>query len=620
MTQRDGGGVRETHLRRRQQRGALTQALDQRSVEGCGHPVWNAHSAPAGKVGPQNLPCRRDRDVLPETTAPSDEEMQDTLINAARDADQGAECFDAIIIGAGISGMYQLYRLRELGLNVRVFEAGGDVGGTWYWNRYPGARFDSESWSYGYSFSEELLRDWNWTEHFSPQPDTLRYLNHVADRFDLRRDMRFNSRVAAAHWREDDRMWLVALDTGDICQARFLFAALGPLSAFTMPNIPGTDSYAGEAYHTARWPHHPVAFHGKRVGIIGTGASAIQTLPEIAGQVASLTVFQRTPNWAAPLHNSRITDQEQAAIKVRQAEILARCRETVSCFIHTPDPRKTFDVSPEDRDAFWEKLYAEPGFGIWMANFRDILTDQKANDAISAFIANKIRQRVKNQAIADKLIPKNHGFGTRRVPLESGYYEVFNRDNVTLVDINETPIERITPRGIKTSDREYAFDMLIYATGFDGVTGAYDRIDIRGPDGVRLIDAWTEGPRTFLGLQPEGFPNLFMLMGPHTARGNIPRSIEQSVEWLTDLMRFLRDNGYSRIEPRPEPVAAWTQHVIEVSQVLLSYNVDSWMTGVNRNVEGRAVRRVLGYNGSAVRYRKRADAVAAGGYREFSVS
>jgi cation diffusion facilitator CzcD-associated flavoprotein CzcO len=531
-----------------------------------------------------------------------------------------SDIYDAIIVGAGISGMYQLLKLRELGLRVTVFETGGDVGGTWYWNRYPGARFDSESWSYGFSFSEELLRDWTWTEHFSPQPDTLRYLNHVADRFDLRRDIHFNSRVTAAHWQEDERHWVVTLETGTQWRCRFLFTALGPLSAHTMPNIPGVEAYKGEAYHTARWPHEPVDFIGKRVGIIGTGATAIQILPVIAPAVESLTVFQRTPNWAAPLHNSKITPEEHDDIRKRYKEIFARCKETVSCFIHTPDARKTFDVTEEEREAFWEKLYAEPGFGIWMGNFRDILVDQKANDAITAFIARKIRQRVRNPVVADKLIPRNHGFGTRRVPLESGYFEVFNQDNVTLVDVNETPIERITEKGIRTSDQEYEFDMIIYATGFDGVTGAYDRIDIRGPNGVRLKEAWEEGPRTLLGVQPEGFPNLFMLLGPHTSRGNIPRSIEQSVEWLTGLIQYLTDHGLTRIEPRPEAVAAWTRHVVDVASILLSANVDSWMTGVNKNVAGRTVRRVLGYNGSAVRYRRRADAVAAGGYQEFLMS
>jgi cation diffusion facilitator CzcD-associated flavoprotein CzcO len=526
--------------------------------------------------------------------------------------------FDAIIIGAGISGMYQLYRLRELGMSVRVFEAGSDIGGTWYWNRYPGARFDSESWSYGYSFSEELLQEWEWTEHFSPQPDTLRYLQHVADKFDLRRDMQFNSRVTAAHFDEAAGEWAVTLETGETSRARFLFTAVGVLSAHTMPNIPGVASFEGEAYHTARWPHSPVDLRGKRVGIIGTGATAIQTIQTIGKDVKHLTVFQRTPNWAAPLHTRPITEEEQRDIKARYPEIFERCRQTVGCFIHTPDRRKTFDVPPEEREAFWEKLYSEPGFGIWMGNFRDMLIDKAANDAISEFIAKKIRQRVKDPKVADKLIPKNHGFGMRRVPLESGYYEVFNQDNVLLVDLNETPIERITPKGVRTSDREYAFDFLIYATGFDGVTGAFDRIDIRGSGGRRLKDAWAEIPRTFLGMQAEGFPNMFMVVGPHTARGNIPRGIEQNVEWLTDLVRYMRERGLTRVEPRPEAVDAWTSHVAEVASVLLSSNVNSWQTGVNQNVEGRQVRRVLGYNGSAVKYRQKAEEVAAEGYREFA--
>ena len=528
-----------------------------------------------------------------------------------------ANDFDAIIIGAGISGMYQLYRLRELGMKVKVLEAGTDVGGTWYWNRYPGARFDSESWTYGFSFSEELLQEWNWREHFSAQPDTLRYLNHVADRFDLRKDMQFQSRVTAAHYDEQSGRWNILLDNGGRFQAPFLFTALGPLSAYTMPNIPGVDSFQGEAFHTARWPHEPVNFEGKRVGIIGTGATAIQTIQTIAKQVKHLTVFQRTPNWAAPLHNSEITEEEQRKIKASYPEIFERCRQTVSCFIHNPDRRKTLDVAPEEREAFWEKLYSEPGFGIWMANFRDMLTDKTANDAVSEFVAKKIRQRVKDPKIADKLIPKDHGFGMRRVPLETHYFEVYNQDNVQLVDINETPIERITPKGIQTSDTEHEFDILIYATGFDGVTGSYDRIDIRGSGGRRLKDAWADGPRTFLGLQAEGFPNMFMLMGPHTARGNIPRSIEQSVEWLTGLMRYMREHDLSRVEPRSEAVEAWTDHVIQVSLPLLSSQVNSWQTGINRNVEGKNVRRVLGYNGSAVHYRRKAEEVAANGYQEF---
>src|SRR3954454_3034971 len=426
--------------------------------------------------------------------------MPDTLVETTQTRDQVTE-YDAIVIGAGISGMFMLYRLRQLGMTARVFEAGSDIGGTWYWNRYPGARFDSESWTYGYSFSKELLQEWDWKEHFSPQPDTLEYLNLVADRFDLRRDIQFNSTVTSAHWDDQADKWTVTLESGERARSRFLFTAVGILSAHTLPSIPGRDSFCGPAYHPARWPKQPVDFTGKRVGIIGTGATAIQAIPEIAKQCQHLTVFQRRPNWAAPLHNAKISKEEMAAIKARYDEIYARCRETTSWFIHQADPRRTLDVPPEEREAFWEKLYAEPGFGIWMGNFRYILTDERANEAITAFIAKKIHQRVKDPKVANKLIPKDHGFGTRRVPLESGYFETYNRDNVTLIDtLVDEPIECITPRGIKTTRQEHEFDILVYATGFDGVTGAYDRIDIRGQDGLRLKDAWAETPRTYLGM------------------------------------------------------------------------------------------------------------------------
>jgi cation diffusion facilitator CzcD-associated flavoprotein CzcO len=527
--------------------------------------------------------------------------------------------FDAIIIGAGISGMFMLYRLRELRMTTRVFESGTDVGGTWYWNRYPGARFDSESWTYGYSFSKELMQEWDWKEHFSPQPDTLEYLNYVAQKFDLRRDMRFRSTVKAARWDDASTKWIVTLESGQQATSRFLITAIGILSAHTLPAIPGRDNFRGPSYHPARWPHIPVDFTGKRVGIVGTGATAIQAIPEIAKQAKQLTVFQRRPNWAAPLHNSKISKMEMEEIKSRYGEIYAHCAKTASWFIHEADRRKTLDVPPDEREAFWEKLYAEPGFGIWMGNFRDILTNEKANAAISEFIAKKIRQRVKNPKVADKLIPKDHGFGTRRVPLESGYFEAFNRGNVLLVDvINEEPIERITPNGIKTSKHEHEFDILIYATGFDGVTGAFDRIDIRGANGVGLKDVWADSPRTFLGMLAEGFPNMLMVLGPHTARGNIPQAIEHSVEFQTGMLRFMQEHNYARVQTRPEHVDEWTQTVIKAAEPLLSSKIDSWQTGVNRNVEGRSVRRVLGYNGNGVHFRRKTDEVAKGGYRELA--
>ena len=528
--------------------------------------------------------------------------------------------YDAIVIGAGISGLYQLYRLRELGMKVRVLEAGTGVGGTWYWNRYPGARFDSESYSYGYSFSQELLDEWHWTEHFSPQPETLRYLNFVADKFDLRRDIQFKSRVAAAHYGDETRSWDVTLEDGSHYTARFLITAIGPLSAPTMPRIPDVGSFKGQSCHTARWPHEGVDFAGKRVAVIGTGATGVQTIQEVAKTAGHLTVFQRTPNWCAPLHNGKISDEEMREIRAGYPEMFKRCQETFACFLHTPDPRGTFEVTPEEREAFWEKLYGDKGFGIWQGNFRDVLVDKKANTLLSDFVARKIRGRVKDQKFAEKLIPKNHGFGTRRVPLETKYYEVYNQPNVALVDINETPIERITPNGIKTSNREYAFDIIIYATGFDAITGSFDRIDIRGAGGQKLKDKWTGGPKTYLGVQVEGFPNMLMLMGPHTALGNIPRSIEYNVEWVTALIRHMRDHKLTRVEARPEGVKSWTDHVIALGEGLLSNEIDSWMTGINRNVEGKQIRTVARYSGSAPAYRARCDAVAADGYRELALA
>ena len=528
--------------------------------------------------------------------------------------------FDAVVIGAGVSGLYQLYRLRELGITVRVFEAGTGIGGTWYWNRYPGARFDSESWTYGYSFSQELLDEWDWEEHFAGQPETERYLNHVADKFDLRRDIQFNSRVAAAHYRESTRSWDITLEDGRRYTARFLVTAVGVLSAATLPNIPGVKSFQGPSFHTHYWPKEPVGFVGKRVAVIGTGATGIQTITEVAKTAGHLTVFQRTPQWAAPLHNAKITKEEMNQIRANYSEIFARCQETFGCFIHATDPRSALEVTEEEREAFWEKLYGEPGFGIWMGNFRDILVDRQANRLISDFVARKTRERVNDPVVVEKLIPKTYGFGTRRVPLESGYFEVYNQPNVELVDITETPIERITPTGVKTSAREYEFDMIIYATGFDAITGAFDRIDIRGVDNVSLKDKWNNGPQTFLGIMVDDFPNMLMVMGPHAGLGNFPRAAEYSADWVTGLIRFARDRGLTRIEATVAGSIAWTDHVIEASEGLLFAEVDSWMTGINRNVEGKQVRRIMRYSGGHPKFREPCEAVAADGYRELALA
>ena len=527
-----------------------------------------------------------------------------------------AQAYDVVIVGAGISGLYQLYRLRELGLRVLVLEAGTGVGGTWYWNRYPGARFDSESYSYAYSFSKELLAEWDWTEHFSPQPETLRYLNHVADRFDLRRDILFGSRVSAACFEEESRHWDLTLEDGRRFRSRFLITAIGVLSAPVMPRIEGVNVFKGRSFHTARWPHEPVSFEGKRVAVVGTGATGVQTIAEVAKTAGRLTVFQRRPNWCTPLHNRKIDAAEMAQIRARYDEIFKRCQETFACFIHTPDPRGTFEVTPEEREAFFEQLYASPGFGIWQGNFRDILIDGRANAAISDFVARKIRQRVKDPAVAEKLIPKDHGFGTRRVPMETHYFEVYNQPNVRLVDLKETPIGRITEKGIETSDAEHEFDIIIYATGFDAITGAFDRIDLRGSNGLRLMDKWAGGPRTFLGVMVEDFPNMMMLMGPHTALGNIPRSIEYNVEWVTGVVRYARDHGLTLIEATAAGMQSWTEYVRSKAEGLLSNEVDSWMTGINTTIDGKNVRILARYSGSAPAYRARCDVVAAEGYRE----
>ena len=546
----------------------------------------------------------------------------DTVAAATRNTEGSARLdFDAVVIGAGVTGLYQLYRLRELGLRVRTLEVVSGVGGIWYWNRYPGARFDSESWTYGYAFSKALLDEWDWSEHFSSQPENERYLNFVADKFDLRRDIQFNTLVTAAHYREDTRSWEIMLADGGRFTTRFLVTAIGVLSAPTMPNnIPGIDSFKGRSCHTHNWPKEGINFDGKRVGIIGTGATAVQAIQEIARTAARLTVFQRNPNWCVPQHNGRISKAEMRGIRERYPEILALCRTTPSCYVHGPDPRSTFEATPEERTALWEKRYNEPGFALWQANFRDVLTDRAANALASEFIANKIRSRVHDPVVAEKLIPKNHGWGTRRPPLENGYYEVFNQPNVELVDINETPIERVTAGGIQTSQTQFEFDIIIYATGFDAITGAFDHIDIRGVDGVRLKDVWANGPQTYLGVFVQGFPNMLMAMGPHAGLSNYTRTAEYSVEWVTGVIQHAMQRGLTRIEATAAGVSEWTDHVLALGQGLLANEVGSWMTGVNRNVEGKQLPRIMRYSGGHPAYREHCDDVAAAGYRMLSLA
>ena len=530
--------------------------------------------------------------------------------------------FDAVVVGAGVSGLYQLLRLRDLGMSVHAFEAGSDVGGTWYWNRYPGARFDSESYSYGYSFSPELLDEWEWSEHFSAQPETLRYLQHVAERFDLRRDITFDTRVVRMTWDEDTRTWALELDDGSEVTARFVILATGVLSVPSLPDIPGIGRFAGEWFHTATWPHEPVDLSGRRVAVIGTGATAVQLITEIAKTVEHLTVFQRTPNWCAPLRNGPIDPREQASIRGRYAEIFDRCRNTYGGFIHDADRRKALEVSDEERIAFYEELYAQPGFGIWMGNFRDVLVNEAANATLTEFMAHKIRERVRDPELAEKLIPTDHGFGTRRVPLESGYYEVFNQPNVELVDVREAPIVEITETGITTSGAHHECDVIIFATGFDAVTGSFDKIEVTGTGGKSLRAAWAAGPKTYLGLGVAGFPNLFILVGPHSAASfcNMPRCIEHNVEWLATLLDDMRSAGQTRICPTPEAQDGWTDEVIEAAERMLFSKVDSWFTGTRSKSYSGTGRTVLLYTGGFPKFQERCRAVADDGYAGFDLS
>ena len=529
---------------------------------------------------------------------------------------QATDQFDAIVIGAGVAGLYQLYRLRELGLSVRVYEAGTGVGGTWYWNRYPGARFDSESYTYGYSFSEELLQEWDWSEHFAGQPETERYLNHVADKFDLRRDIRFSTRVSAAAYDEAAQCWQVRTDTGERAQARFLITAIGVLSAPYIPDFAGRESFTGPSFHTGQWPKEPLDFSDKQVCVIGTGATAVQLITEVAKNVGQLTVFQRTPNYCAPLRNGPIDPEAQQQIKASYPEIFKRCRETFAGFLHDFDARSALEVSEEERLARYEELWAQPGFAKWFGNFGDTMSDLKANATMTEFVRNKIRERVNDPLVAEKLVPKDHPWGTKRVPLESGYYEAYNRDNVLLVDLNETPIECITPKGIKTSDAEYECDVIVYATGFDAVTGAFSQIDIRGAGGRTLKDKWADGPRTYLGLQTAGFPNLFTVVGPHNGATfcNIPRCIEQNVEWVTDCLRHMRAHEYAQIVATPEAEDDWTAHVNEVAEGTILLDTPSWFVGAN--IPGKK-RTFLMYAGGSPAYRQKCDEVAEQGYAGF---
>jgi cation diffusion facilitator CzcD-associated flavoprotein CzcO len=525
---------------------------------------------------------------------------------------------DAVIVGAGFSGMYLLHRLREQNLSAVVFEAGTDVGGTWYWNRYPGARVDVESLAYSYSFSEELEQEYTWEERYPTQPEILKYARHVADRFDLRRDIVFKTRVTAATWDEESRTWLVRTEHEEAVTARFLIMATGCLSSSKLPEIPGLDTFQGATYHTAHWPHEGVDFTGMRVGLIGTGSSGVQSIPVIAAQAADLTVFQRTPAYSLPARNRRLRDDEITAMKAGYRAYRQAQRES-GFGVPTPIPTKSaLEVSEAERDAAYDVAWESGSLVNLLTAFTDTAVNQEANDTAKHFIHRKIRELVTDPRVAADLCPE-YPVGTKRPCLDTNYYETYNQPHVHLVNLQRTPLVEVTRAGIRTADQEYEFDAIVYATGFDAMTGSLTSIDIRGRDGVSLKETWSAGPRTYLGLGSTGFPNLFMITGPGSPSvlSNMVVSIEQHVDWVTDAIAHLNRQGLTTIEPTRQAQDEWVEHVNTVAGYTLYPRANSWYMGAN--VPGKT-RVFMPYAGGVGEYRKRCDEVAAKGYEGFALS
>ncbi|MCO6381740.1 NAD(P)/FAD-dependent oxidoreductase [Oceanicola sp. 502str15] len=539
--------------------------------------------------------------------------------------------FDAVVIGAGLTGLYMAYRLRELGYSVRGIEASDDIGGVWHQNRYPGARIDSESEVYGYFWNEELMQEFNWSERFAAQPEVLKYIHRANDYMDIRKDYMFNARVGGAAFDEDSGLWTITFQDGGKAPltARFVFSALGPLSAPQMPNVPGVHTFTGTSLHTAQWPRDPdglgpakLDLKGKRIAVIGTGSSGVQVIQEMAKIAGELTVFLRSPNWCTPLGNGPMSAERMAAIKADYGSFIDKCDRSIAGFPHEFIERDIFDVPKEERDAKLEELYNGPGFSLWLGAYQDVLMTPEANKYVSDFVAEKIRQRVKDPAVAEKLIPKDHGFGMKRVPLETRYYEVYNQDNVSIVDLNETPITRIEPEGIRTGEALHEFDVIIYATGFDAIKGSWNRIDVRGKGGLKLKDEWDKGVKTYLGLQCGGFPNFFTLVGPQNPATfcNIPRCSAVVVDWLSEMMEHARAEGIRRIEPESAAIDSWTGYCDKLMSRMLLGQTNSWFTGINKNIEGRDKRETLLFVGGNPKFRQYSEDVRDNGYRGFQFS
>jgi cyclohexanone monooxygenase len=532
-------------------------------------------------------------------------------------ANETSQDFDAVVIGAGFSGLYMLHRLRDkLGMSVRVYETGDGVGGTWYWNRYPGARCDSVSYMYCYSFDKDLLQEWEWTGKFPMQAEILEYLNHVADRFHLLDDIQLETRVTAAHYDEAANRWLVETDRGDRVTARFLITGVGCISAGQVPKFEGLEAFQGEAYHTSRWPHEGVDLTGKRVGVIGTGSSGIQAIPAIAQQAEHLYVFQRTAQFSIPARHHTVDKAFLDDVKSRYDELWEKARWSNGGLPTTPPERSALDFTPEERRAIFEAGWAKGGTDFVPSTFKDIATDKRANDTMAEFIRSKIREIVKDPETAEKLTPVDHPFGSKRTLIDTDYFETYNRPNVTLVDIRHDPIREITATGIRTEDEEYDLDVIVFATGFDAITGSFFKIDIRGRDGLPLKEKWSQGPKTYLGLATAGFPNLLMITGPGSPSvlTNMPVSIEQHVEWISDLIAHMRSEGIDVVEADAEAEESWVAHVNELAEQTFYMLADSWYLGAN--IPGKP-RVFMPYTGGVGNYRRRCDEECANGYPGF---
>jgi cation diffusion facilitator CzcD-associated flavoprotein CzcO len=502
-------------------------------------------------------------------------------------------------------------------MSVQVYEAGAGVGGTWYWNRYPGARCDSESYIYCFSFSKELLQDWEWSGKYPEQPEILSYLNHVADRFDLRRNIQFDTRVTAARFLEDANQWEVETDRGDRVTAQFLITGIGCISAGNVPDIDGLDSFEGEWYHTGSWPHEKVEFDGKRVAVIGTGSSGVQSIPVIAGQAKSLTVFQRTPQFAIPARHGTVDRKFiEEEVKPNYEAILEKARWSQAGFPVDPQERLALESTAEERQEIFEALWAKGGFGFLYGSFKDMLTDRRANDTGGEFIRSKIREIVNDPETLEKLLPTDHPWGSKRALIDTNYFETYNQDNVELVDIRHSPIQEITPRGIRTEDEEFEFDMIVFATGFDAMTGTFFKMDIRGRDGLSLKEKWSEGPKTYLGLQVVGFPNMFMITGPGSPSvlSNMPVAIEQHIEWISNFVEYMRENGIETAEAGLDAETAWVSHVNEAAEETVFVLANSWYLGAN--IPGKP-RVFMPYAGGLGTYRKRCNEIAENAYEGF---